>query len=167
MKKILLVLVLLATLPLFGQRNASNWGDRILFGPTFEKTDSIKVRKTSLRDTVLADTMYSGVLDIDDWIDGIYTVRPFFTNIGGGSDSLVLEVRLVTKYKDKNTRVNTYKFGPWKSLFTSMVAATYYSLGIAQSDSSWWQPASGRQYRLYDTSVTIDSTTHLITDFLR
>ena len=146
---------------------SANWGTRIQFGTTFINTDSIKVRKTSYRDTVLADTLYSDVLDIYDWVDGVYEIKPFFTNVSGGSDSLRLDVRLVTNYKDRESRTNTYKFGPWKHIQSSMDAATYYSIGIAEADCTWWGPASGRQYRLYDTSVSVDTTTHLVTDFLR
>lgn len=169
MKRISILLFVLIVLSptLFAQRTAANWGNRILFGPTFVKTDSLKLVKASLTDSVMADTIYSEVLSIPDWIDGIWSIDLYFTGIGGGSDSLVLEYRRATTIRDNNTNTNYTKFGQWQNILSSMKADTLYSIGIAQSDSSWWKGGNGRQFRLYDTSVTTDTTTHLITDFLR
>lgn len=169
MKRISVLLFVLIVLSptLFAQRTAANWGNRILFGPVFVKTDSLKLVKASLTDSVMADTIYSEVLSIPDWVDGIWSIDLYFTGIGGGSDSLRLDYRRATTIRDNNANTNYTKFGEWQHILSTMKADTLYSIGIAQSDSSWWKSGNGRQFRLYDTSVTTDTTSHLITDFLR
>lgn len=167
MKGILIAVLLLTGLGL-AQDPAANWGERILFGKTFADSDSLWLRSTSLTDTVLADTIYSGALEIKEWNDGVYVVAANFTNIGGTSDSLKIDVRLGYKFRDKNNNnAQTVKYGPWQQVFSTVLAAGLNTIGIAQSDSSWWHAASYRQYRLYDTSVSTDTTLHLVTDFLK
>ena len=148
-------------------QGSSNWGERILFGTTYTKTDSLKLRTNSLRDTVLADTLYSGVLDIEDYTEGIYTASAWFDSVATGSDSMALDVRLVKAFRDKTANTVTYKFSTWNAVFGPVAAASLQDTTIDPSTSSWWRPASGRQYRLYDTSVTTDTTLHKISDYLR
>lgn len=172
MKKLWIVWVLLFSLfPLWAQRNASNWGQQILLGTTFTTTDSANLRTYTLRDTVLADTLYSGVLEIDDWVDGIWSIAAWLDSLGGGADSVCVETRNVVKFRKKdpssNQVTNSYKFGVWQNLFTTIKHDTLYQLGVAQSDSAWHQARSGRQYRVYDRSVTTDTSLIKLTDFLR
>lgn len=171
MKKISILLFVLIVLspPLFAQRTAANWGNRILFGTTFVTTDSLKVHAGSRDDTVKAATLYSDVLSIPDWIDGMLAINPVFTNVSGGSDSLRLFMRRVIIIRDNSVSPTsvTVKFGPWKHIGSSLDAGVFYSFSVNQTDSSWWMPCNGRQYRLDDTSVSTDKTLHKVTDFLR
>lgn len=170
MKRIQVLLFLLFALsPLFAQRTASNWGERILFGTSFTSTDSTKLISASVTDSILADTTFSGVLYINDWSGGIWTIDMFLTNVGGTSDSVRLDYRRVTTFRDKNTSPTTVtiKFGVWKKLLSEQASGSLLTLTVAQSDSSWWSSGNGRQFRIYDTSTTTDSTTQLVTDFLR
>lgn len=166
MKAKWMLLIFVLSAGVFAQ-GSSNWGERILFGTEFTKTDSLKLRVSSLRDTVLADTLYSGVLDIKDYTEGIYTASAWFTNVGGTSDSLTLDVRMVKAFRDKNANTVTYKFSAWSNVFNVVSAAALQDTTIDPATSSWWRPASGRQYRLYDKSVTTDTTNHIITDYVR
>lgn len=177
MKGFIAVLLFVFAFPLFAQRQSSGWNERILFGITFEpgrpndgitnELDSLKLRKTSYRDTVLADTLYSDFIVINDWSDGIYAPSAWFDSLGGGCDSLQLDVRLGKTFKDNNTNTNYVKFTPWYPIFTTMIHDTLYTKGIAQADSTWWSAKSGIQYRQYSTSVTADTAFHLIGHNLR
>ncbi len=168
MKKLLIaVFVCLLFQAASAQEGASNWGSRILFGTQFTSTDSSRLRTASLSDTVAADTLYSGILEIGDHTTGILAVKMYLTNVLGGSDSLKLDIRLVDQVIDTNTRQTYIKFGPWVNVFNLAGAGAVNDTLIDASTSSWWMPATGRQYRLYDTSVSTDKTTHIVTDYVR
>lgn len=168
MKRIQVLLFLLFALsPLFAQRTASNWGERILFGTSFTSTDSTKLILASVTDSILAGTTFSGVLYINDWSGGIWTIDMWLTNVGGTTDSIRIDYRRVTTIRDKNTNTNYVKFGAWRKLLSEQSSGSLLTLAVAQSDSSWWSSGNGRQFRIYDTSTSTDSTTQLVTDFLR
>lgn len=168
MKKFLVIVLSLISLsPLLAQTTASNWGTQIPFGTTFTKTDSVKLRESDFRTTVMADTIYSSVLYINDWSEGILTIDAWLTNDGGTTDSVCLDYRRATTFKNEVTNNKTTRFGQWQRVLTTMISDTLYSIGIAQADSTWWKAGNGRQYRLYDISVSTDTTTHQVTDFLR
>jgi len=172
-------LILLIVLSLFATAQPAapnNWGYVIKFGTAFQSTDSLKLTTAGLRDTVLADTIYSDALPIGEHTDGILGVAAHLSNVAGGSDSLVLEVRLVYQFYDVGTWSwlpweyggKTIKFGPWNNVFNLAAAGTAaIDTSFSSSTSSWWGPASYRQYRWYDTSVSVDTTIQLTNDYSR
>lgn len=175
MKGFIAVLLFVFAFPLFAQRQASNWGNQIVLGTAFTKTDSSRLNIGTVRDSILSDTLYSGILEINDWVDGIWSVRVWVDSLGsdaatGACDSVRVDVRLVTKffYTDPTTNAKTvtFKYDLWKYLTTAHFDSLY-SIPIAQADSSWWQPANGRQYRVYSTSTDTDTSQIKLTDFLR
>jgi hypothetical protein len=119
-----------------------------------------------LRDTTLTDTLYSGVLKVHDGVEGIYRSVLFATNVGGTTDSLSVDVRLVTTIKSKGGATER-KFGDWQSVFNVVGSNAKSDTVIASSTSAWWQATNGRQYRVYDESTTTDTATVLLTDFVR
>jgi hypothetical protein len=162
----LLFVLLALSAGAFAQKSgASNWGNRILLGTKFFNTDSTRLMSNSLRDTVLADTLYSGLLYIDDQTEGIYRVAAFLTNVGGTSDSISVDVRLCDVFKDGTT--TTFKWGAWQSVLNVIDAGAIVDTVLDPSTATWWQAASGRQYRVYDESVTTDTTNHLLSDYVR
>lgn len=180
MKKLLIVALLIFSVLIVADETSSNWGQRILFGTTFlrdragtgttlTELDSLRLRTSDLSNTVMAATLYSDALEIKESSEGIWSVKAWFDALSDGCDSLRLDVRLGTRFYNTNTTppTMTVKFTPWRHLLSTMKHDTTYALGIAQSDSSWWQPFNLRQYRLYDTSVSVDTSLHFITDHLR
>lgn len=169
MKKYLFLLVLLCGIAQ-AQYSASNWAQKILLGTKFTTTDSLRLFSDSLRDTVLADTLYSGVLAIKDDSEGINSVQAWLDNVGGNTDSVKVDMRLVDviKYTDSNGRKQqTVKFGEWRNVFNLITAAAENDTSFNSTDASWWMPRSGRQYRVYDISVTTDTSLVTLTDYLR
>lgn len=168
MKRILSILLVLAVLPVFGQQaGSSNWGTQILLGTQFTKTDSSRLKSTSIRDTVLADTLYSGLLEISDYSEGIWSIKAWLDNVGGTTDSVRLDVRMATAFRHPTTGSVSIKFSPWYHLLSPMIADSLYRKAIAASDSIWWQPDNQRQFRIYDLSVSTDTSLIKLTDHLR
>ena len=162
MKVLLLMLMLTVCL---NAQSAARWGDRILFGKNFKTTDSLHI--ITYRDTVLEDTLYSDALMTPDWSVGQYSVEAFLRNIAGTTDSVSLDVRRGTRFHDNESRVDSVKFSEWHSVFDIIASGTLHDTLITSSSSGWFKPNSFLQYRLYDESVSVDTSKHFIADFLR
>lgn len=164
MRRLIFFLFVVISGSVCGQ-SSSHWGQRILLGPTFKMTDSVTVR--TVRDTVLADTVYSGRLETKDVTVGQYTVRAFLNNLGGTSDSISVDVRLGTGFYDRVTRAYNVKWGAWNSVFNLISSGSVQDTLIEDAVSTWFKQHNFRQYRSYDESVSTDSTQLLLTDFLK
>ena len=161
-----LLFIIMLTLSTFvNAQSAARWGHRILFGTTFVSTDSLRI--ISYRDTVLADTMYSDALATPDWTVGQYAVEAFMRNIGGTTDSISLDVRRGTKFYDKSARVDSVKFSSWYSVFDVIASGSLQDTLISYPTSSWFKQNNFLQYRIYDESVSTDTTKHFVADYLR
>lgn len=165
-KLILFFLFILITVPLLAQpSNDPVWGEKILFGSTFVKTDSLRLKTSGLTDTLMADTLYSGGLDILPG-EGIYGLAIWFEEVSGTSASISLDVRFGVNFRDPSDRNSiNLKWDDWQHVKTQ-AKDTFTRMSIATSDSSWWNPAANvRQYRLREADA--DTVLHNVTDFIR
>jgi len=130
----------------------SNWGTAFTFGKTLS-SDGVKLIGSTATTLDSTDTLYTPRMDMgDEYLNGVYKVV-----FSGGSildspttaDSLFVDVRFYFKAQAQ--------YGNWINLWDKIKVDTLYQLNISQTDSSWWGPANGRQYRLYKTDVAVFS----------
>ena len=155
MKNIFIGLMLLSGL-IFGQSN--NWGTAFDLGPTLNSAGT-KIQGAT-RDSILADTLYTPRMDMgDEYINGVYRITFQCDSVNARLDSISVDVRYWFKAQDS--------YGLWINLTALWKSDTLQYLDIAQSDSSWWGPANGRQYRLYRVSETADTAISVeLSDYL-
>ena len=171
--------ILLALSPTLLFAQAHNWGGQLRLAPHFNNDDSLLVRTGSVRTGFDgSDTLYSDVITTKgDTDEGIFNVAFYGDGLTGDIDSLRLQVRLAVNFKKSTSNIffgggpdSTFvRWGPWQTIFPAMNDDQLYHKTISPQDSSWYMPASGRQYRLFDGSVSSGSfdVRHHLTEFSR
>jgi len=160
--------VLLAVLLFMGHGfaqfdNAINWGGKIDLGNAFSDTDSLFLIPSTVTDSVMSDTLFSNALEMKgDGQEGIYEVVAYLDEASGTSASIGVDVRFGYTFYEMNTK--NVKWTTWNNIW-SCKKDTLYRVYISPSDSTWFQPANVRQYRL--TEADADTVIHNLTDFLR
>lgn len=169
MRRLVLLMLLVGSVAAFGQNEAARWGQKIRFGSEFDNTDSLRLKESSVTNTVAAATLYSDVLSVDSYVRGVWTVKAWVDNVGGDSDSLMLEARTVDIITDLKATppTRTIKRGTWQPIFSFLSATAVNDTLIDDDTSAWWQQVTSLQYRLRDTSVSTDTSTVLVTDYLQ
>jgi len=167
--KLIVVLLLLSTFLCAQQRE---WSEKIRFGTTFYGTDSLILKNSvdSLYASGAKDTLFSDAIGIDGKdIEGIYGIAAYMKGLDGSAASIGLDVRFGVKFIDRYSSDGTKDEIRWDSVWRNIWTCkddTLYRLGIATSDSSWWNPAATyRQYRLREADT--DTTLPEIADFIR
>lgn len=187
-----LFFILISVVLLFGQDRENyniqgadpiNWGEKIRLGSTFSTTDSTRLFKFNVDDSLYttgADTLYSDALPISgDFTEGLWNVVAYAEAIGDATtllDSIRIDVRFGEDFiwSDENSGIqhkivwdnNASGATVWQDI---MVIATNVKeeLSISQSDSSWHRPAYMRQYRVITTDADVDTVRLWLTDYLR
>jgi len=166
--KAIILAILLTPLLAFSQHVGDAWGDHIFFGSAFRNTDSLKVTQyeDSLTGAADKDTLFSAMLPVTERSNGTYSLAASFDEVSGTSASIAIDVRLFFKsiFRSKDNGA-TYKssgeiWGPWQRIGSvAKNTLNYYEI----SDSSWWSPCSGVQYRIIETDA--DTVIHYLRDF--
>lgn len=165
MKK-LIVLLLLFAVAVGIMAQDETWGRKITFGNTFVNTDSLKLFEAGETDSLYSDTLFSNALRIPgDGLEGIFGVAAYFDEISGTSSSIGLGCRLGNVFRSDFNTTNV-QWDDWNSIFTTCKKDTLYRLGIAASDSSWWNPAVDViQFRLLEADA--DTVLHNVSKYIR
>jgi len=163
MKKLFIFLMLLCV-PLLAQNET--WGTKVVFGTTFRNTDSLKVFSVGITDTLVSDTLYSNGLDIPgEGLEGIFGVAAYFDEVSGTSSSIGVQARLGNLFRSGFNTTNV-KWDDWRNIFATCKKDTLYRLGIAASDSSWWNPAADViQLRILEADA--DTVLHNVSLYIR
>lgn len=142
------------------------WGRKITFGNTFATTDSLKLFAAGQTDSLYGDTLFSKALDIPgEGIEGIFGISAYFDEVSGTSSSIGVEVRLGCLFRADFNTVNI-KWDKWKNIWATCKKDTLYRIGIASSDSSWWNPAADViQLRLLEADA--DTVLHNVSKYIR
>lgn len=124
-----------------------SWGYPVRLGTKFKNTDSLSLRDDYVADTLKGSTtVYSDVILFPgDKAEGIEVVSLSLKNIGTATTASVY-IRL---YYGKH--LSGY-FGPWKAITTSL-SETYEPVTFNLADSSWWQAAAGRQFKVVNNTA--------------
>lgn len=151
------------------QETSTNWGNKILLGTRFTATDSLRLVSSSVTDSVMADTLFSGALLIKDTGTGINAFVAYLENVAGGSDSVKVQFRYVDmiRWVDDNGRQSTVKYGEWHDIFSFLTTSTENDTTLSPGTSSFWRPRTARQFRVLDTSVTTDTSIITLVDYLK
>jgi len=165
--------------------NPVNWGESIRLGTTFTSTDSTRLFALNLHDTLFSsatdvakDTLFSDWLPIrgDDFV-GIYNIVAYAEGLGNATqtlDSIRIDVRFGEDFIYYSTGVqhkivwdyNTSTNSGWYNVMdiaTGIKEEAY----ISQADSTWWNPAAFRQYRVVVEDADIDTVRIWLTDYIR
>ncbi len=168
MKYLFILLIMMGTV--FAQQR--EWSEKIRFGTKFYGTDSLKLKNSvdSLYASGAKDTLFSDAIAIDGKdLEGIYGISSYFEGISGTSASIILDVRFGVKFIDRYTNTSTRNKIRWEGgwhYVWSCKKDTLYRMGIAPTDSSWWNPAATyRQYRLREADA--DTVFFEVGDFIR
>ncbi len=164
MKKLIVILLILCASVLAQDKT---WGAKMNFGNTFVTTDSLKIFKASITDSVMNDTLFTSAIPITKIVEGIYGVAAYFDEISGTSASIGVDVRFGAVFYDPDNKDTlNVKWDTWNTIWATCKKDTLYRIGIAQTDSSWWNPAADvRQYRLREADA--DTVSHNVADYIR
>ena len=164
MRRFIVLLLLFAT-GIMAQNET--WGRKITFGNTFVNTDSLKLFELGVA-TTISDTyvLYSNGLDIPgQGLEGILGVAAYFDEESGTSASIAVDVRFGNTFRSTFNTTNV-KWDHWESIWAACEKDSLYRIGIAASDSSWWNPAADViQLRL--TEADDDTVTHNVSLYIR
>ena len=158
MRKAVLFLLIFATCALAQHDEAKFWGNsytgtNIRWGNKFIATDSLRLMPGNLSTTMCdidnTDTLYTDMMPLPgDGLEGIINITVSFDSVAedntSDQDSLKLYVRF---YFDKNIHDRHYWENTWYDLNTGMSDETLYIFRDIASDSTWWAPATGWQFK--------------------
>ena len=161
MKKVLLFVLLFAVCAFAQHDNAKYWGDvsprDIQWGNVFVNTDSLKLMVTadSMFDAKNTDTLYTDMMLLPgDGLEGICVITFSIDSIDTPVDSVDLAVRFNF---NKAVHGNRHWEETWYNIGLDMEADSLYIWRNISSDSTWWGPASGWQFRAIRSDADDDS----------
>lgn len=157
MKKVFLFLMIFVVSALAQHDNAKFWGDNrddIRWGNVFIATDSLRLMPGALptggmNDTDNTDTLWTDMMSLPgDGLEGLILISVSVDSVAervtSDQDSLKLYVRF---YFNKAIHTRAYWESTWYDLNEGMADETLYLYRDIASDSSWWGPASGWQFK--------------------
>ena len=170
MRKLFLLLFMLINIG-FSQE----WGNqRLIFGNTFDDTDSLKISVSGMTDSLYSDTLYTKAIPIFR-PNGVFGIGAYMSEVSGTSASIGIDVRFGRVYAPQPSLndwlFDTYtpapkvvRWGTW-NFITSIAKSTDYDISISPSDSTWWkQTYNIMQFRLLEADA--DTVLHNILYFM-
>ena len=158
MNKVVLFLMIFITCALAQNDEAKFWGDQytgtnIRWGNKFVATDSIRLMSgalsTTMNDADNTDTLYTDMMPMPgDGLEGVVLISVSVDSVAetttSDQDSLKLYVRF---YFNENIHTRQYWENTWYDLNEAMSDETLYLFRDIASDSTWWGPATGWQFK--------------------
>ncbi len=168
MNKVILFLMIFVV-SLFAQNDAARYwgkpydGRNIRWGNRFIATDSLRLYQELLpvrmSDPGNTDTLWTDMMLIPgDGNEGIimisFSADSVVEDATAGQDSIRLYVRF---YFNKDIHTTAYWESTWYNLNTNMSDNTLYLFRDIASDSTWWGPATGWQFKVERADVDNDT----------